>query len=208
MPEWYEDTNIPALRVLAESIVARDEYELIGVSFGKFPVLGLQYALRLVIIKEDESGLHSQSLDELANLLISSTTTNVGTVILATLTEVNTGTDTTKIVTVYNLHEKTMQIIEYSGTGRLINNTDKHDLIKCTNGSAVTMTLPLDSTENLDTGFVTHVAQYGAGQIQVVGQSGVSVNFALSAYTKNQYSMLSIIKTGANEFYLQGGQAG
>lgn len=62
-------------------------------------------------------------------------------------------------------------------------------------GSATTITIPRGL---LTLGKAIHVQQYGAGQVTIVGQTGVTIRVAGAAKTRAQYSVVSILKIGAD----------
>lgn len=98
-------------------------------------------------------------------------------------------------------------IITDATTARTITATDENAVILFTSSSAVSVTLPLDSTEDLADGFIVHIHQDGTGQVTIAGEGGVTVKVSDSAVTRAQYSSLSVIKTGADEFKVIGDQA-
>jgi hypothetical protein len=86
--------------------------------------------------------------------------------------------------------------------------TDKDDLVTASNASAQTYTIPLNSSVAFPTGSLVNLIQIGAGQVTVVGASGVTVasTGATSASPKSraQYSVLTLIKAGTDTWYATG----
>ncbi|MCB1116787.1 MAG: hypothetical protein KDK71_09990 [Chlamydiia bacterium] len=91
-----------------------------------------------------------------------------------------------------------------AGTSYTVTSTDEGDLVQFSNSSAVTVTLPADSTEDLPEGFLCHLNQAGTGQLSVVGGSGVTVRYAYSLAARSQYSSLSVFKVAANTWLVIG----
>ena len=68
-----------------------------------------------------------------------------------------------------------------------------------------TITVPLNSSEAFPIGTQIIVARYGTGEVEIVGDSGVTVRSANSfTYLNNQYSSGTLIKRGTNSWYLFG----
>lgn len=86
--------------------------------------------------------------------------------------------------------------------------TDKDDLVTASNASAQTYTIPLNSSVAFPTGSLVNLIQIGAGQVTVVGASGVTVasTGATSASPKSrvQYSVITLIKAGTDSWYATG----
>jgi len=82
--------------------------------------------------------------------------------------------------------------------------TDQNKLIETTNGSAVSLIVPNNSTVPFPIGTHVDIVQYGDGQITVSGTGGVVVNASPGLKTRAQYSALTLIKRGTNEWYLVG----
>jgi hypothetical protein len=86
--------------------------------------------------------------------------------------------------------------------------TDKDDLITASNASAQTYTIPLNSSVAYATGTLINLIQIGAGQVTVVGTSGVTLNStgATSAQpkTRAQFSVITLMKAGTDTWYATG----
>ena len=93
-----------------------------------------------------------------------------------------------------------------SGTSYTIDAADETSIIRFTNASAVTVTVPANATEALPIGYIVHLHQAGAGTVTVAGEGGVSVNSSLSLSSAAQYSALSLFKLGEDEWVLVGDQ--
>lgn len=95
---------------------------------------------------------------------------------------------------------------EEAGTSYTITATDEAVIIYFTNASAVSVTIPDDSTEDLPEGFLVHLIQWGAGAVTVAGESTAVINSARSLVTDTQYSGLSVVKLNDDLWHLQGDQ--
>jgi len=86
--------------------------------------------------------------------------------------------------------------------------SDKDDLVTASNASAQTYTIPLNSSVAFPTGSLVNIIQIGAGQVTVVGDSGVTVasTGATSTTPKSraQYSVITLIKAGTDSWYATG----
>lgn len=91
-----------------------------------------------------------------------------------------------------------------TGTSYTITATDENSIITFSNASAVSVTAPSDSTEDLPLGFIVHLHQTGAGQVSVVADTGVTIQYAYSLDARAQYSSLSLMKIAANTYVLVG----
>jgi hypothetical protein len=66
--------------------------------------------------------------------------------------------------------------------------------------SPVTVTVPT----NLPTGFFCQIIQKGTGQVNVVGDTGVSVNSANGSKTRAQYSSIGLVMESSTTGYVSG----
>jgi hypothetical protein len=94
-----------------------------------------------------------------------------------------------------------------TGTAYTLVLTDKGKLVSCTNAAAITVTVPPNSEVAFATGSIVYVGQAGAGQVTVAAGAGVTINKATSLKTRALYSMLALIKTGTDTWWLTGDQA-
>jgi hypothetical protein len=81
----------------------------------------------------------------------------------------------------------------------------KDTLVEMNVATANTLTIPTNATVPFPIGSQILIAQYGAGQTTVTPAVGVTLR-SNGAKTKltGQYSMASLIKRGADEWYLAG----
>ena len=97
-------------------------------------------------------------------------------------------------------------VITDATTSRTISANDETDLIYFTSDSAVTVTVPEDTTI-IPVGFICHLHQAGEGTVTVAPENGnVSVNSSRSLVTGEQYSSLSLFKVGINNWVVVGDQ--
>ena len=95
---------------------------------------------------------------------------------------------------------------DVSATSYTLDDDDETKLLRFTAATAVTVTVPPNSSEALPVGFICHVHQAGAGVVTVAAGSGVTVNSSVSLSTNNQYSALSLFKVGTDSWVLVGDQ--
>lgn len=81
---------------------------------------------------------------------------------------------------------------------------DQTRLISFTNASAVTATIPLNSSVAYEIGSRLDIIQYGAGQVTLVGAGGVTVNTSSTLKTRALYSSITVVKMGTNEWVAMG----
>jgi hypothetical protein len=67
--------------------------------------------------------------------------------------------------------------------------TDNGGVVIVNSATAVNITVP----SSLSTGFFTQIIQKGAGQVTVVGASGVTVNSAFGTKTRAQFSAIGVV---------------
>jgi len=81
---------------------------------------------------------------------------------------------------------------------------DEGRLITLNNGSAITLTVPADSSVSYNIGTKVDLLALGAGQVTVVAASGATVNATPGLKLRDQYSAASLIKYGTNTWALVG----
>ena len=92
---------------------------------------------------------------------------------------------------------------EQTGTSYTLQASDLGKIVKLTNGSAITVTLP----NNLGIGFTCTVIQYGAGQITFSTSSSTLYTRQSHTKTAGQYAVVSLISCVADVFVLAGDTA-
>jgi hypothetical protein len=99
----------------------------------------------------------------------------------------------------------TVDLNSQSGTTYTLVLTDAGKMIRCTNASAVTVTIPLNATVAFPTGTVIEVRQAGAGQVTISPTGGVTLNSESSMRkTAAQYRGVSLIKVATDTWDLDG----
>lgn len=83
--------------------------------------------------------------------------------------------------------------------------TDADKMVELNSASAISLTVPPNSSVAFDIGTVILIIQYGIGQASVVAGSGVTIRSAGNALNLSaQYAGASLIKVGTDEWYLNG----
>jgi hypothetical protein len=81
---------------------------------------------------------------------------------------------------------------------------DAGKLINCTKASSMSIIIPTNAAEGFSIGQRVDILQYGAGQVTVSGDTGVTVRATPTNKLRATYSTASIIKIGTNEWILVG----
>lgn len=81
--------------------------------------------------------------------------------------------------------------------------TDNGRLVTLNNAASITVTVPLNSSVAFPTGAIVNIQQIGAGQVTVVGASGVTLN-GTGTRTRAQWSAASLVKTATDTWTLIG----
>lgn len=80
---------------------------------------------------------------------------------------------------------------------------DENCTMQCNKATALTVTVPTSSVA-FTTGAVVTLMQYGAGQVTVAGDTGVTVRSANGLKLRTQYSMATLVKISNTEWVLSG----
>lgn len=91
-----------------------------------------------------------------------------------------------------------------STTARTLALTDAGKYVRCTNGSATTVTVPPNASVAFNAGDTIIVMQAGAGQVTLSPGAGVTLNHRSSLTTKGQFSPLSLIYVGGDVWDVAG----
>lgn len=92
-----------------------------------------------------------------------------------------------------------------SGTSYTLVLTDAGKVLETTNAASVTITIPPNSSVAFATGTWIDFYQYGAGQVTLAPGAGVTLRAADSKLkTRAQYSALTIVKRGTDEWVVFG----
>jgi molybdopterin-binding protein len=82
--------------------------------------------------------------------------------------------------------------------------TDQSKLVTLNNGSAITLTIPANSSVAYPIGTKIDLAQLGAGQVTVAGAGGVTVNATPTLKLRDRYSAATCIKIATDSWLLVG----
>lgn len=91
-----------------------------------------------------------------------------------------------------------------TGTTYTLLLTDDSKIITLANGSAVTLTIPLNSSVAFPVGTRIDLAQTGAGQVTVAPTGGVTLNGTPGLKFRAQYSGATLVKTATDTWLLFG----
>ena len=85
---------------------------------------------------------------------------------------------------------------------------DQTDIVELNNASAITLTVPTDASVAFPVGTQINLLQTGAGQVTVVGASGVTVNSeGAKLKLKAQWAAATLVKRATNSWVLFGNTA-
>jgi len=102
------------------------------------------------------------------------------------------------------LNAASIEINAQTGTTYTLALTDAGKLVTLSNASAISLTVPLNSSVAFPVGTQVNLSQVGVGRVTVAGAVGVTVNSALGLKTRTQYSVLTCIKTATDTWLLTG----
>src|SRR5690606_21862268 len=96
-----------------------------------------------------------------------------------------------------------------TGTTYTLVLTDAGKLLTFSNGSAITVTIPANSSVDFDAGTVIAAAQLGAGTVTITGDTGVTVNGTSggSVELSGQYATASLTQLSDDTWLVSGGLA-
>jgi hypothetical protein len=98
----------------------------------------------------------------------------------------------------------TAQAISTKSANYTLDTADAGYLLKCTSGSSTQILIPTNAAEAFSIGQRVDVLQYGAGQVTVAPDTGVTLRATPTAKLRAQYSTASIVKIGEDEWLLVG----
>ena len=87
-----------------------------------------------------------------------------------------------------------------SGTSKDLSASDNGTIINCSNGSAISITIP----DNLPTGFNCMIIQSGAGQVSLTASSSATLNNKNGKKTSGQYAIMTLVHLGSDVFVISG----
>lgn len=95
-----------------------------------------------------------------------------------------------------------------TGTTYTVAVADAGRFVTLNNASPIALTVPLNSTAPFNVGTQVNLMQLGAGQVTVAGAGGVTVRSQGSKLKSNgQYSVMTLLKIGTDEWVLIGNTA-
>jgi 2-keto-4-pentenoate hydratase len=89
-------------------------------------------------------------------------------------------------------------------TYTLVLTDGNNTMVELSNASAITLTVPLNSSVAFPVGSQVHLLQTGAGQVTVAGASGVTVNATPGLKFRAQWSGATLIKRATDSWVLVG----
>jgi hypothetical protein len=98
-----------------------------------------------------------------------------------------------------------LSINAQTGTTYTLQLSDAGQFITLSNGSAISVTVPLNSSVNFPVGTQINMMQLGAGRVTVAPVSGsVTTNSSLGLKTRTQYSIITLVQTATDVWVLTG----
>ncbi len=94
-----------------------------------------------------------------------------------------------------------------TGTTYTLVLTDAHKLVTLSNASAITLTVPTNSSVAFEIGDQVNLLQLGAGQVTVSGAGVTFRSEGTKLKLKGQYAMATLVKIGTDEWVLLGNTA-
>jgi hypothetical protein len=91
-------------------------------------------------------------------------------------------------------------IIAVAGTSRTLGFADENALVRCSSGSAVTITVPTNATTALPIGHTTTIRRTGTGTVTISPAGGVTVNSDTGLVISTQHDDITLVKVGADEW--------
>jgi len=95
-------------------------------------------------------------------------------------------------------------IIQKTASYTLSALTERDDLIEMASGSAMTLTIPADSTLDFPIGTSLDVLQTSTGQVTIAGAGGVTVNSTPGLKLRTTWSSATLFKRAANTWVVYG----
>jgi hypothetical protein len=127
------------------------------------------------------------------------------------LGNVDNTSDATKDAATSTLTNKTLTdpkinlaVNAQTGTTYTLVLTDNNKVVTCSNASAVTLTVPPNSSVAFPIGSQITVIGIGVGLVTIAQGAGVTINSTPSLVFRARYSGATLVKTGTDQWYLMG----
>lgn len=172
------------------------------------------------VLKADSAATNGVAWGQVAAAGIASDAVTTAKILDANVTAAKLATDavtTAKIqdnaVTQAKLADRVIGSSEYdsltlnaqTGTTYTLVLADAHKLVTLSNASAITLTVPPNSSVAFETGDQVNLLQLGAGQVTVAAGSGVTLRAQGSKVKLNgQYAIATLVKIASDEWVLVG----
>lgn len=91
-----------------------------------------------------------------------------------------------------------------TGTTYTLALTDAGTLVTCASVGAISVTVPAAASIDFPIGTQILVAQYGAGQVTIVADTGVTIRTSETLKLRKQYAQAALVKIGADEWLIEG----
>lgn len=172
------------------------------------------------VLKADSAATNGVAWGQVAAAGIASDAVTTAKILDANVTAAKLATDavtTAKIqdnaVTQAKLADRVIGSSEYdsltlnaqTGTTYTLVLADAHKLVTLSNASAITLTVPPNSSVAFETGDQVNLLQLGAGQVTVAAGSGVTLRSEGSKVKlTGQYALATLVKIGTDEWVLVG----
>jgi hypothetical protein len=95
-------------------------------------------------------------------------------------------------------------IVQKTASYALSTLTHRDSMIEMSSASAMTLTIPLDSTVNYPIGTTVDILQTNTGQVTIAGAAGVTVNATPGLKLRTQWSSATLMKRAANTWVVYG----
>jgi hypothetical protein len=102
------------------------------------------------------------------------------------------------------LQTQTFAIVTEATTSRTLVLTDAQKYLRCTNGSATTITVPPQTDVAWVAATEILIEQGGAGQVTIAAGSGVTLRTSQTLLSAAQYSQLTLKRVASDEWVVGG----
>lgn len=106
-------------------------------------------------------------------------------------------------IPVYTIFREYIWFNEQTGTTYTIVDDDMCKYVRCTNGSAITLTIPTNATLALPVGWNCVIKQGGAGQVTIAG-SGITFEATPGLKIRAQHGSATIVKRATDTWCVDG----